>query len=90
MNITPVREINKGPIINWIADKVNAFGCWMIEITAPYALYYRIDLNEHPIDPRDGKPARICLNSFDGVCDNYAGGLDSQFCDECFKEEYND
>lgn len=46
MKATPKREVDKGPVINWIADQVNLFGCWLIKITMPYALFYEVDFED--------------------------------------------
>ena len=32
---------------------------------------------------------RICLNYYHTGCTNYAGGLNTQWCDKCWKEEHN-
>ena len=46
MKFTPKREKDKGIVINWIADQVNNFGCWLVLISSPYAMYYTAEFEE--------------------------------------------
>lgn len=45
-----VREIDRGPILNWIADQINYFGCWLVKITMPYALFYEVNLEDEEVE----------------------------------------
>jgi hypothetical protein len=40
------REIDKGPVINWIMDQVSSLGCKLVSITAPYSLMYEVEFDE--------------------------------------------
>jgi hypothetical protein len=46
MKLTPVREKDGGPIINWLADRINWLGCSLVTLSSPYALMYRAELDD--------------------------------------------
>lgn len=45
---TPHREVDKGPIVNWIADRTLSFAHFITKLAIPYAIMYsaNIDLDE--------------------------------------------
>lgn len=46
MKTTPHREKDGGPIINWAADVLNHFACWLISKTSSYALMYVVEFDD--------------------------------------------
>ena len=46
MKFMPERELDKGIVINWVADKVNQLGCWLVKVSSPYALYYTAEFED--------------------------------------------
>lgn len=49
MKTTPHREKDGGPIINWAADVLNHFACWLIDKTSRYALMYQVEFDDEPL-----------------------------------------
>lgn len=46
MEYIPIREKDGGPIINWLADKINYIGCWLVAKSSRYALMYTVDADK--------------------------------------------
>jgi hypothetical protein len=59
MKFTPKREKDGGPIVNWVADRLNGFGCWLVRITSNYALMYEADITEDENDASE-EPLECC------------------------------
>lgn len=64
MEFRPVREKDGGPVVNWVVDKVHAFGVWLIHVTANRALMYQADISEDDLD----LPESCSGSCKDGCC----------------------
>lgn len=64
-------------------DEWCAAGC---ECYAKYEAMHLIERIREGITEIQVRKNRICLNYFEGNCNNEAGGLSEQWCDPCYNE----
>lgn len=54
MEFRPVREKDGGLVVNWLADRAQQLGSWLIKVSMGYALFYEADISEDDLDQPEG------------------------------------
>ena len=63
MKTTPVREIDRGPVVNWLTDRALDMLSFLSGKLYPYALMYEVTFDNEDNDEEDEDGIHVCDNS---------------------------
>jgi hypothetical protein len=64
MKTTPVREIDRGPVVNWLTDRALDMLSFLSGKLYPYALMYEVTFDKDDYDDEeDEESLHVCDNS---------------------------
>ena len=63
MKTTPVREIDRGPVVNWLTDRALDILSFLSGKLYPYALMYEVTLDDNDEEEIDEEGLHVCDKS---------------------------